>query len=95
MKKAGIYTRKGDKGQTSLAGQLRVSKTHQRINALGSLDEMNAAIGLLLTVAPASEDNKFYLSLQSDIFILGAIVGVALARGEELLQVLPVTGVDG
>ena len=42
-----IYTKTGDKGTTSLLGGTRVSKNHDRINAYGTVDELNSFIGLL------------------------------------------------
>ena len=42
-----IYTKKGDKGETGLIGGTRVSKNDLRINAYGTVDELNAHIGLL------------------------------------------------
>ncbi len=43
-----IYTRTGDKGTTSLGGGTRVAKTHARIEAIGSVDELNAWMGMLI-----------------------------------------------
>ena len=43
-----IYTRTGDKGTTSLGGGTRVGKTHARIEAIGSVDELNAWMGMLI-----------------------------------------------
>ena len=43
-----IYTKKGDKGDTSLIGGLRVKKSNGRIHAYGTVDELNSMIGLLL-----------------------------------------------
>lgn len=45
--KAKIYTKTGDQGQTSLVGGTRVPKTHPRLEAYGTLDELNSAIGLI------------------------------------------------
>lgn len=45
--KAKIYTKTGDKGQTSLVGGTRVPKTHARLEAYGTLDELNSVIGLI------------------------------------------------
>ena len=42
-----IYTRTGDKGETSLLGGRRVSKSHQRIEAYGTVDELNSWVGLV------------------------------------------------
>ena len=46
-KKSGIYTKGGDKGETSLIGGRRVSKTHSRIEAYGTVDELMAHTTLL------------------------------------------------
>ena len=48
-KKSLIYTRTGDKGKTSLVGGTRVSKTHIRLEAYGTVDELNSQLGLLYT----------------------------------------------
>ena len=44
-----IYTKTGDKGTTSLVGGTRVSKTHIRLEAYGTVDELNSNLGLLIT----------------------------------------------
>lgn len=49
MKKATIYTRGGDSGETSLIGGTRVPKDHPRVEAYGTIDELNASLGLLAT----------------------------------------------
>ena len=54
MTRAKIYTKTGDRGQTSLVGGTRVSKTDVRLAAYGTLDELNAALGLVR--ASLSED---------------------------------------
>jgi len=47
MKKAAVYTRTGDKGTTSLVGGSRVPKTHIRLEAYGTVDELNSLIGVV------------------------------------------------
>ena len=47
MKKSLIYTRTGDAGKTSLVGGTRVPKTHARLEAYGTVDELNSFLGLL------------------------------------------------
>ena len=47
MKKSRVYTRTGDGGMTSLSGGVRVSKTDVRVEAYGTVDELNAHIGEL------------------------------------------------
>ena len=49
MKKSMIYTKTGDKGTTSLVGGTRVPKTHIRLEAYGTVDELNSYLGLLQT----------------------------------------------
>lgn len=67
-----IYTRAGDAGETSLGTGARVPKTHARIAACGSVDELNAALGVaLLTPLPAPLDERIR-AIQNDLFDLGA-----------------------
>lgn len=47
-----IYTKTGDKGTTSLVGGTRVPKTHVRLEAYGTVDELNANLGVLVTYLP-------------------------------------------
>ena len=64
MKKSGIYTCTGDKGTTSLVGGIRVSKTHVRLDAYGTIDELNSQIGLLLNDLTESDDRELILYIQ-------------------------------
>ena len=50
MKMTKIYTKTGDKGTTSLVGGVRVSKADIRLDAYGTIDELNSFIGLLISV---------------------------------------------
>jgi len=47
MKKSALYTGRGNNGTTTLAGGLRVPKTHQRLETCGTINELNSLIGLL------------------------------------------------
>jgi cob(I)alamin adenosyltransferase len=71
-----IYTRKGDKGETSLFGGRRVSKDELRVEAYGTVDELNSALGLAVAKLPkAMEDWRDPLvTVQSDLFTLGAML---------------------
>jgi len=83
-----IYTRTGDKGKTSLIGGKRVSKTHQRLEAYGTIDELNAHIGLLLAQLPADESERTtLLQVQNILFVVGA----QLATPPEVTGTLAVT----
>lgn len=67
-----IYTKKGDLGQTSLIGGTRVSKSHQRIEAYGTVDELNSYIGLLRD-QPVNENRKSILTnIQDRLFTIGS-----------------------
>lgn len=68
-----IYTRKGDTGDTGLGNNQRVSKTNPRIEAVGTLDELNAAIGLALSLLPSGSAIRPVIEpVQHDLFVLGS-----------------------
>jgi cob(I)alamin adenosyltransferase len=71
MAKSMIYTRKGDEGLTSLVGGKKVSKTNPRIDAYGTIDELNAFIACLLEEIDNREDREFLIRTQSNLFTLG------------------------
>jgi len=66
-----IYTRGGDKGYTSLGDGVRVSKHHLRIEAIGTVDEVNASIGLVRYYSDESV-KRILLDIQHDLFDVGA-----------------------
>ena len=72
VKKSLIYTRSGDKGKTSLVGGTRVSKTHVRLEAYGTVDELNSHLGLLYTYLTEEEDRKIILWVQHKLFSVGS-----------------------
>ena len=67
-----IYTRTGDQGTTALFGGPRVSKSDLRIKAYGSVDELNAVLGVVRVESLPPEVDKIVLRLQSELFQLGA-----------------------
>ena len=64
-----IYTRTGDKGETSLIGGTRVSKAHLRIEAYGSVDELNSYIGLLRSYEEMEIHIGLLTKIQEDLFL--------------------------
>ena len=71
-KKAVIYTRTGDDGTTSLIGNSRVRKNHPRVEAYGTLDELNAHLGLL-NIATADYCTKTFIEqIENHIITLGS-----------------------
>ncbi len=68
-----IYTRGGDKGETSLSDGTRLSKTSLRITAIGDVDEANSAIGLARAGLPKDHSlTEILARIQNDLFDLGA-----------------------
>ncbi|MCY4001270.1 MAG: cob(I)yrinic acid a,c-diamide adenosyltransferase [Bacteroidetes bacterium] len=69
-----IYTRTGDDGTTGLFGGDRVSKSHPRVQAMGAVDETNAALGAARSSLPPQSHQmaSLLLRLQHECFILGA-----------------------
>lgn len=81
-----IYTRRGDEGETSLLGGARVAKTDARVAAYGTVDELNAAVGLALALDEGAldEDAARLERVQDDLFAIGARLAAAdLERAEE------------
>ncbi len=67
-----IYTKTGDDGTTGLFGGARLPKDHIRIEAYGTVDELNAVIGWLMTSHAHSEVNVFLKNIQSRLFTVGS-----------------------
>ena len=87
-----IYTRTGDKGQTSLFGGERVSKAHGRVAAYGTLDELNSYLGVCAAsckkAAGLASEAQWILQVQRDLFALGSWLASKeasekVAKGEE------------
>ena len=71
-----IYTKTGDKGMTSLADGQRVEKKCERLEAYGTVDELNSQLGLLMTYC-GEQDNKFLTEVQRNLFIVGGCLAGA------------------
>ena len=69
---ARIYTRSGDDGTTGLMGGDRVSKADPRMDAIGEVDELNAALGFARATGVRRETDTLLLEIQSHLFSLGA-----------------------
>ena len=67
-----IYTKTGDKGQTSLIGGTRLPKHHIRIEAYGTVDELNSHIGLLRDVIEDASTRELLVSIQDRLFTIGS-----------------------
>ena len=67
-----IYTKTGDKGETSLFGGKRLPKNHIRIDAYGTVDELNSYIGMLGDVIEHTEIKVILKEIQDRLFTIGA-----------------------
>ncbi|MGB1171369.1 MAG: cob(I)yrinic acid a,c-diamide adenosyltransferase [Flavobacteriaceae bacterium] len=71
MKENKVYTKTGDDGTTSLNSGLRVKKHHIRVAAYGSIDELNAWVGLIRDTTADILDREFLMMLQNHLMVLG------------------------
>jgi cob(I)alamin adenosyltransferase len=76
-----IYTRTGDDGTTGLIGGARLSKDSQRIDAYGTVDELNSWFGLIRSHSLPEPVDRVLRRIQDDLFTLGA--GLAVPEGGE------------
>ncbi len=94
-----IYTKTGDAGATSLFGGSRVAKHHPRLEAYGTLDELNAWLGLL---RDQPMDERYYAQLveiQESLFTIGAFLAMdpkksRLKNGKDRLGIRPIRTAD-
>jgi cob(I)alamin adenosyltransferase len=85
-----IYTRLGDDGETHLGDMSRVPKTHPRIEAYGTVDELNAQLGVALAQGGLPEGYPERLArIQNDLFDVGADLSVPHGGDRERLRVRP------
>jgi cob(I)alamin adenosyltransferase len=85
-----IYTRLGDGGETHLGDMSRVPKTHERIEAYGTVDELNAQLGVALAMEGVPERFASWLArVQNDLFDVGADISVPHGGDRERLRVVP------
>jgi len=67
-----ISTMRGDGGETSLAGGVRVSKTSARVETYGTIDELNATMGFARSICEDAEIAAFTKTIQQDLFTIGS-----------------------
>lgn len=66
-----LYTRTGDDGTSGLAGGVRISKDHPRMQAMGTVDELNSAIGMMICRLENQTLIDFFTGVQHDLFNIG------------------------
>ncbi|MBI1885763.1 MAG: cob(I)yrinic acid a,c-diamide adenosyltransferase [Chloroflexi bacterium] len=71
-RKSPLYTRAGDRGETSLFGGKRLAKTHPRVEAYGSVDELNSTLGVAASLLRQRRLVRVIQSIQNELFDVGA-----------------------
>ena len=85
-----IYTRTGDDGTTSLFSGGRVAKTHLRVQAYGTVDELNSVLGLVRAHRPARQTDAWLEKAQNQLFYLGADLATPLkAKSKSVVRIGP------
>lgn len=77
-----VYTKTGDKGQTSLVGGQRVSKCCERLESYGTVDELNSHIGVLITYCADEKDKTFLTDIQRQLFVVGGYLATDNSQRE-------------
>lgn len=85
MRKSLVYTKTGDKGTTGLVDGSRVPKTHIRLEAYGTVDELNSHLGWLHTYLMEESDRDFIQAIQHKLFTIGS----HLATDQDRMQLKP------
>ncbi len=84
MERPTLSTRGGDRGETGLFGGRRISKTHPRIHAYGTVDELNAVLGLVLAEKELSPELRAHCTgIQKMLFTIGADLAAPGTRNQE------------
>lgn len=79
-----IYTKTGDEGKTSLIGGARVPKSHDRVEAYGSVDELNTHVGLIRDQPVNAERQQLLLDIQNNLFVIGSLLAADAAHQSKL-----------
>lgn len=73
-----IYTKSGDAGETALFGGGRVAKHHLRVDAYGTIDELNSVLGVARAAGPSKQGDDWLERVQNQLFHLGADLATPL-----------------
>lgn len=86
MTKTKIYTRYGDNGETSLVGNTRIKKFDIRVDAYGTVDELNCHLGFLATYL-SSVDKIFIVNIQKELFRVGTSLATPYTTKAEIKSI--------
>lgn len=94
MKKSCVYTKRGDTGKTSLIGGRRVSKCDSRLEAYGTVDELNANLGVLVSLIKDKKDKSFLFKIQCELFTIGAYLATDFQDEDKACKAHGITDED-
>ncbi len=89
-----IYTKTGDQGTTALFGGKRISKADLRIDAYGTVDELNAYIGLLRDLDVNHKRKGFLIEIQDRLFTIGSILATEPGNNKVKIPALQVENIQ-
>lgn len=89
-----IYTKTGDKGQTSLIGGTRVPKFDIRIEAYGTVDELNSNIGLIRDQAIDTHSKEILIEIQDRLFTIGSLLAEDVKKNKMTLPQVSETDIQ-
>jgi len=77
-----IYTKSGDDGTTQLFGGERITKSHPQVEAFGTLDELNASLGLAIAYAEPNQESikNIIEQIQNDLFVIGGQLAISAEK---------------
>ncbi|MGD0338994.1 MAG: cob(I)yrinic acid a,c-diamide adenosyltransferase [Bacteroidota bacterium] len=78
-----IYTKTGDRGETSLFGGERVPKDTLRVEAIGTIDELNSLLGIIRSQELPEEIEEIIGKIQNDLFVIGADLAARYQKGKK------------
>ena len=84
-----LYTRTGDDGTSGLSDGERIAKNHVRMNAMGTVDELNSMIGLMIHKLGDTELQELFTSIQHDLFNIGGEIsmpGYSFIKPEKIAE---------
>jgi cob(I)alamin adenosyltransferase len=84
MRAMKLYTKTGDDGTTGLFGGARVRKASTRVDAYGTVDELNASVGFARSMALEASSEAILGEVQSDLFVLGAELACVPGKEDKL-----------
>jgi cob(I)alamin adenosyltransferase len=80
MKITRVYTKTGDKGETSIIGGFRVKKSCERLEAYGTVDELSSHLGLLISMLPDGDNKTLLIRIQNNLFNVCSNLATDLSR---------------